>query len=305
MANDGFDSKYSDPKPVVVAEGPANRHSMVIAGLAAGLVVALAGDVYLTKQSRDMQQDVAKVEAAAQTQISKLSEDTTARMNEQQKQWQDTVADKVKSVNDSASAALRRARAEADKKSAELSQQIDDAHSQLASSQTELNSLKDTTNSKFTEVTTDADQTKANLETVKTSVATAQTQLDSTTADLKRAVGDMGVMSGLIATNAKDVEFLRTLGERNYFEFDLSKGNTQKVGNVMLTLKKSDAKRNRYTVDILADDKHVEKKDKTINEPVQLYVAGGMQPYEIVVNAVNKDKISGYLSTPKMKLARR
>ena len=115
----------------------------------------------------------------------------------------------------------------------------------------------------------------------------------------------MGVMSGLIATNSKDLDTLRALGERNYYEFKLNKGGTQKVGDVTLMLKKSDAKRNRYTVDVLADDRHVEKKDKTINEPIQLYVGGSTQPYEIVVNSVNKDQISGYLSTPKMKIARR
>ena len=72
-----------------------------------------------------------------------------------------------------------------------------------------------------------------------------------------------------------------------------------------LTLKKSDPKRNRYTVDVLADDKRVEKRDKTINEPVQLYVSDNRQPYEIVVNQIKKDEIVGYLSTPKVKMARR
>ncbi len=116
----------------------------------------------------------------------------------------------------------------------------------------------------------------------------------------------MGVMSGLIATNSKDLSALRELGERNYFEFDLSKRQiTKKVGDVTLTLKKSDPKRNRYTVEILADDKRVEKRDKTVNEPVQLYVSDNRQPYEIVVNQIKKDEIVGYLSTPKVKMARR
>jgi uncharacterized phage infection (PIP) family protein YhgE len=306
MANDNDFQSSESPKPVGRAEGTGSQHTLVIAGLAVGLVVALGGDIYLTKQSRDMQQDVAKVEAASQTQISKLSEATTARMDEQQKEWDDAVAQKVKTVNDNATAALRRARTDADKRSAELSQQIEDAHSQLASSNSELAALKDTTNSKFTEVASDADQTKANLETVKSSMATAQTQLDSTTADLKRVVGDMGVMSGLIATNGKDLETLRALGERNYYEFDINKKDaSKKVGDLMLTLKKTDPKRSRFTLDVLADDRHLEKKDKTINEPVQLYVSGNMQPYEIVINQVTKDHVTGYLATPKVKMARR
>jgi hypothetical protein len=114
------------------------------------------------------------------------------------------------------------------------------------------------------------------------------------------------VMSGLIATNSKDLAALRALGERNYFEFDVRKKNVaQKVGDLTITLKKTDPKRNKYTVEILADDKRVEKKDKTINEPVQLYVAESRQPYEVVVNKVGKDEVAGYLSTPKVKMARR
>ena len=65
-----------------------------------------------------------------------------------------------------------------------------------------------------------------------------------------------------------------------------------------------DAKRSRYTLEVLADDKRVEKKDKTINEPVQVYVAGNRQPYEIVINQVKKDQIVGYLATPKETVSR-
>ena len=115
----------------------------------------------------------------------------------------------------------------------------------------------------------------------------------------------MGVMSGLIATNGKDLVALRELGERNYFEFDIHKKQAdQRIGNVTLRLKAADPKRNRFTLEVLADDKRVEKKDRTINEPVQVYVGGSRQPYEIVVNQVKKDDVIGYLSTPKMTLAR-
>ena len=146
---------------------------------------------------------------------------------------------------------------------------------------------------------------KTDVTTVKADIASTQSNLEKATADLKRMNGDMGVMSGLIATNGKDLSALRELGERNYFEFDLSKKSADKrIGNVTLKLKNADAKRNRYTLEVLADDKRVEKKDKTINEPVQVYVAGYRQPYEIVINQVKKDSVVGYLSTPKVTLAR-
>jgi chromosome segregation ATPase len=138
---------------------------------------------------------------------------------------------------------------------------------------------------------------------VKTDVTTTRSDLDKTVTELKRVTGDLGVLSGLIATNSKEIQALRELGERDYFEFTIAKSNLpQRVADVQVMLKKVDAKRNRYTVEIVADDKRVEKKDKGINEPVQFYVQSrSKQPYEFVVNQVGKTQVVGYLSTPKVK----
>ncbi|MDQ1474117.1 MAG: hypothetical protein QOJ99_5597 [Bryobacterales bacterium] len=140
---------------------------------------------------------------------------------------------------------------------------------------------------------------------VKTEVASAKTDIQDTRTELQRARGDMGVMSGLIATNSKEVQQLRELGDRNIYEFAINKKSaTQRVGDIQLVLKKIDAKRNRYTVAVLADDKVVEKKDKSLNEPVQFYTSRARQPYELVVNQVDKDRVVGYLATPKVTLSR-
>jgi DNA repair ATPase RecN len=141
---------------------------------------------------------------------------------------------------------------------------------------------------------------------VSDEVASARNELQTTIADLKRMTGDMGVMSGLIATNGQELAALKALGERNYFEFDLRKTDKpQRVGDISVRLRKVDVKRNKYTVEIIADDKKVEKKDKNTNEPVQFYAAKSRLPYEFVVNEVRKDQIVGYLSSPKMQMARR
>ena len=114
----------------------------------------------------------------------------------------------------------------------------------------------------------------------------------------------MGVMSGLIATNAGELGALRELGERDYFEFTLSKSKqAQKAGEVQIRLKKADPKQGRYSIELMADDKTIEKKEKTLNEPVQFYTLSARQPYEIVVYEIQKDRVTGYLSTPKVKLA--
>jgi len=126
--------------------------------------------------------------------------------------------------------------------------------------------------------------------------------VDKTAADLQRSNGDMGVMSGLIATNGKEIQALRAMGDRNIYEFAITKkAGLQKVGDVQIRLTKTDPKRNRYTVVVTADDKLIEKKDKTTNEPVQFYASSGTRtPYEVVVNDVDKDTIRGYMATPKL-----
>lgn len=139
------------------------------------------------------------------------------------------------------------------------------------------------------------------VEGVQTEVQKNREEIERTVKELTSVKGDLGVQSGLIATNAKEVDALRQLGERNYFEFDLTKTKQpQRVGPITIRLRNTDRKRNRYTVDVWADDKQIRKKDKTLLEPVQFYVQGSRMPYELVVNELEKDHIKGYLSTPKV-----
>lgn len=149
-------------------------------------------------------------------------------------------------------------------------------------------------------VKTDVEGVKTDVGGVKNDVATTQADLANTKTQLTRVVGDQGVMSGLIATNHDELEELKRRGERNYYEFTLTKGaQPQVVGTVKLSLKKADAKKSKYTLFVNADDKNIEKKDKNLDEPVQFY--SGKQPalFEIVVNNISKNQVQGYLSTPK------
>ena len=147
--------------------------------------------------------------------------------------------------------------------------------------------------------------TKASSEDVNKlggDVTGVKNDLEDTKSKLDRATGDMGVMSGLIARNHDDLEELKRKGDRNYYEFTLSKSKTpQHVGPVAIALSKTDQKKSKYTVTVLADDKSIEKKDKTAGEPVQFYVKGTARyaPYEMVVFDVGKNQVTGYLSTPK------
>jgi cell division protein FtsB len=136
----------------------------------------------------------------------------------------------------------------------------------------------------------------------KKDIEATKSDLEATKGKLERSLGDMNVMSGLIAHNRDDLEDLRRRGDRNYYEFTLQKSKSaQRVGPVQVTLNKTDPKKAKYTITVVADDKTIEKKDKTSGEPVQFYVKGSsrMAPYEIVVFDVGKNQINGYLATPK------
>ena len=291
----------------------SNKNYFVpLAILSGALVLALAANVGLWVRTNDLKAEIAKAHNGTAVEIAKLGAATESERAETRQQLE-SLAATVTNVNKTASTAVNRARVEAQKQDEQLHLRIDQQRQQLAG---ELTQMKDATSNvatRIVEVSTGVDSVrtdvvgvKTDVDGVKTQVATAQSALEQQASELKRMTGDMGVMSGLIATNAKDLDTLRALGERNYFEFTLAKAQkSRKIGEVTLTLKKADPKRNRYTVEVLADDKRVEKKDKTTNEPVQVYLAGNRQPHEIVINQVKKDEITGYLAAPKVTVSRR
>jgi hypothetical protein len=130
----------------------------------------------------------------------------------------------------------------------------------------------------------------------KTDLSTTQKNVSTLAADLGMARSDMGT---LIARNHDDIEYLRKLGDRDYYEFTLTRDKEDKVAGVGLTLKKTNVKHYRYTVATIVDDMAVDRRDCTVNSPVYFFVNGSKKPYELVVNSVRSSQVKGYLSTPK------
>jgi peptidoglycan hydrolase CwlO-like protein len=149
------------------------------------------------------------------------------------------------------------------------------------------------------EVSGDVTTVKTDLGGAKTDIASTRTDLEETKKKLESAMGDLNVQSGLIAHTRDDLEFLKHKGDRNIFEFTLSKGKSQPVSTVSLELKKADRKKGKFTMNVIADDRTIEKKDRTLYEPMQFYTGRDKMLYEVVVMSVDKDKITGYLSAPK------
>ena len=149
-------------------------------------------------------------------------------------------------------------------------------------------------------VSSDVSNVKTDVGGVKTDVAKTQTDLAGAISQLQSMKGDLSDHSSLIARNHDELEVLKHKGDRNYYEFTLNKGEKKPVGTVSLELKKTDAKKSKFTLIVYADDKRYEKKDRNLNEPLQFYSGKDPALYEIVVNSISsKNQIAGYLSTPK------
>jgi chromosome segregation ATPase len=140
---------------------------------------------------------------------------------------------------------------------------------------------------------------KSELGGAKTDIATTKSDLEATKSKLEKTIGDLGVQSGLVARNHDELEILKHKGDRNYFEFTLKKKARQPVSTIALELKKTDPKKSKFTLNVMADDKTIEKKDRTASEPLQFYTGRDRSLYELVIFTVTKDTVSGYLSTPK------
>ncbi len=142
--------------------------------------------------------------------------------------------------------------------------------------------------------------TKASSDDVKaigTDVNGVKTDLDATKGSIQQLRGEHGE---LIARNHEELEQLKRMGERDYFEFTLSgKGQKQHVGSMQVELRGASAKKHQYTVAVYVDDMRLEKKNKSINEPIYFYANGSRQPVELVVNKVTDKTVTGYLSAPK------
>jgi hypothetical protein len=163
-----------------------------------------------------------------------------------------------------------------------------------------LESAQKQTAQQVSSVSNEVSNVKSDVGGVKTDVAKTQNELATTISQLTSMRGDLSDHSSLIARNHDELELLKHRGDRNYYEFTLTKGQRKPVGTVSMELKKADNKKSRFTLVVYSDDRQYEKKDRNLNEPLQFYSGKTPMLFEIVVNAVSaKNTVTGYLSTPK------
>jgi chromosome segregation ATPase len=265
--------------------------------LAGGLIALAAANIYLYVQLDHLQTDTTqKIEklTAAVGGVRDASSVSTAA----QARHIDALKEELANANSQARSMSSQAKVEAQAHADQLARQLQAEEAKMQQQVTgqisEVNQSVTAANAKIADVSTD-------VGAVKSQAAMTQSQLEKTIADLKSVTGDLGVQSGLIATNGTELQALKLRGERNYIDIKLGKAKQpQRFGDITLKLESADPKHNKYSVTLMADDKSTQKKDKSVNEPVQFYTSkGGHTPYELVINQVTKTGIVGYLSTPK------
>ena len=287
------------PQPGYILPPSQPDNSGLKTAILFGAVIALiAANIYLYLQIDSLKQQLAKVQDSLITEVGRVRETGNVSSAAARKNIED-LQTKLGEARREANQAAGQAKVDATKKAEELTRQLaEQQRIQKQEMETQISKVEETASTKIGQVSSD-------VSSVKTEVASNKAELDKTIAQLHSTQGDLGVQSGLIATNGKELAALKALNDRNYFEFTIGKTKTpQRVGDILLFLKKADPKKNRYTVEITADDKRTEKKDKSVNEPVQFYSSKARQPYEVVVNEVKKDQIVGYLATPKVQSGR-
>jgi chromosome segregation ATPase len=286
-------STNAQPQPTYIIPPPSTPNWKTPLLLVV-ILLLIASNVYLYMQ-------VKQVRADGQAQLSKLSAEINGTLEQMRvdssaavqnsRRTVTALQDQLRAERRSASREVGQAKVDAENRVSQLQSQVSQAQAQQAAAITAVKESADTANTKIATVSTDVQANKS--------------QLDQTIANLKRVVGDVDNHTSLIATNGKELDALRQLGERNYAQFTIHKTKElQRVGDISIQLKKADIKRNRFTISVVADDKTVEKKDRTINEPIQFYTSKAKQPEEIVVNSVTKNTITGYLSMPKVQTGR-
>ena len=182
----------------------------------------------------------------------------------------------------------------------DLTKKTANLQAEQQATQERLKTDEDATKQQIGAVTTEVNGVKGDVTKVSADVSDTKNDLAVTKGKLDHAIGDINKHSELIATSHDELEVLKHKGDRDYFEFTLKKDKEPThLSIVSLQLKKTDPKKSKFTLYVLAEDKKIEKKDRSINEPLQFYTGRERALFEVVVNSVDKNTVTGYLSTPK------
>jgi multidrug efflux pump subunit AcrA (membrane-fusion protein) len=276
-------SNYREHIEVRNSSGPWVIVFVVLGLLALGEIYTLAklGSIgSIQSEQASLQNQVQQTNQQVAAKLSSL-QDANAQQLDALRAELDTAAKQAKSPQ--ASRAVIRDR----KMLAALEKTEQEQNTELQQAKADL--ANKANNSDLAAVGKDVADTKTDLGSTKQTVSTLQN-------DLGMARSDMGT---LIARNHDDIETLRKLGQRNYYEFTLARNEEQTVAGVGLMLKKTNVKRHRFNLNLLTNDMAIPKDNRTVDEPVFFTTGKSREFDELVVNSVDQNKVVGYISTPK------
>jgi len=258
-------------------------HTQKFIALYVILAFLAVGEVYMLSQ-------ITSSRRALQTEVEKLRQEMSTQLNERFMAVKESNAQQLQSLEEELD--------QASKRLGSTGRELKRARTMVTSLQADQKRQAEELRQ---EIALKADQQQ--LGAISQDVNATRTDLDSTKVTLQDAVEKLGMTRGefgtLIARNHDEIEALRKLGDRDYFEFVLDRKVPKNIAGVGLIFKKANVKRNRFNLTLLADDLEIEKKDRTVNEPVYFYVGGSKKVYELVVNKVESKRVKGYISTPK------
>lgn len=263
-----------------IDETPRTYSGALLAAIAVSLLAAIAGLIWCATLSSRLGNTQTELSEAKQQNVDLAARlrETDARLRVTTDELGKSLGLTQKQLDSRAQEILRREQA--------------DTH--------QLQSAQKQTAQQLSAVSSDVNNVKTDVGGVKTDLSKTQSDLSGAISQLQSIKGDLSDHSSLIARNHDQLEVLKHMGDRNYYEFTLDKGQKKPVGTISLELHKADPRHSRFTLYIYSDDKRYDKKDRNTDEPLQFYSGKNPQLYEVVVNNINnKNQISGYLSTPK------
>jgi len=224
---------------------------------------------------------------ASLTQLQEQLQSVTERLN---RRIEEETAAKAAPPPATAATAARAARKPSEPRpvqAAAKDPRVDHLQGQLADQQKALASTRE-----------DLDRTRDDLGKTRDELSG---KIDSNQDELNGTIGrTKDELNTSIAHTHDELVALQKRGEKNYFEFAINKSKQfQKVGPVSLEVRKVDFKHKSYDVDMLVDDFTLQKRKVNLYEPVWINLVDTPEAVQLIVNKIDKDKITGYIAAPK------
>lgn len=270
-------------------------------GILLGVVIAVlvGANVYLLSRVEGLEAETAHLQVTMEEQIGGVEETSSLYAGQSRREMEALRQEIEKAREEAAGRAAREAQRQSSRVAKTLSEQQQRQQNELMTGVHDARTIADEANGGVKVVRND-------LMSVKAEVEDTNTHLHETASLLDQTASDLGEISGLVSDNRSEIVSLRKLTDRNRVNFSLAKSkDLQRVADIQLRLRDTDIKHNKFTIEILADDRKFVKKNRHVAEPVVFYMGDAQQPYELVITSMKKGAVSGYLARPQVQMARR